>query len=234
MKYLKKVLILCVICVYSSSAYSQSNLINSTKLKERVKNEVLTYRMSMKGDSLGVTTTKYSIKKNIFSMSESVVANVNKSPFKETATLTYSLEESRLLSAELKMEMGQRSLNFSGHWNKENHIKLTLNKIDTILKPTQHVERFLSLFLLPRLIHDNIKDISYTQFNPMTLGFNKINALLKGKAVIDTPSGKTNCNMIELKGGVATQVIYIDVLTHRIVKIEIPALGWSYELIKVE
>lgn len=229
-----KIALLLIICICITSAYSQSQLINTKKLKERIKNETLTYKMGTGGDSLGVTITKYMVKDNILSMSESVAASLNGMLISETAKSVYSIKESRLLSNEIKMNMGSTNIHFSGSWNDKNHIKFTFNKSDSILKPKQHIERFSSLFLLPRLIHDGKKNISYTQFNSMDLRFREVSATLKGQELITTPLGKKKCNVIELKGGVATQIIYIDIKSHRIVKIEIPAMRWYYELIKIE
>lgn len=236
MKFLQKAIITLLLFSISFSVVSQKKPINSSNIKKRIKNETLTYKMSKDGDSLGYTIAKYSIENANLIIAEDVLVNLNGANFKETNNVIYDLKKSKVSSNNLKMEYGSNKFSFSGKWNDKNHIQAKVNNsIDTLITNKQeHIVRFLSLFLLPRLIHDANKNVSYTQFSPNDLKFRSVKASPKGKTYLNTSYGKIDCNILKLEGGMASQTMYIDTKTNRIVKIEIPAQGWVYELVKVQ
>ncbi len=232
-----KISFICILVILLATINSkaQSNLLSSERLQSRIKNEMLTFKMSLNGDSTGYSIVNYQTKNNILEISEDVNTVISGNTFIEKISASIDLNKQRVTSTEIFIDYGGQSSKIKSTWESDSIIIVSANGIDSTLKAKEnHILRFVSLFVLPSLIHDEEKNINYTQFYPADIGFRLITAEPSGSTILESRFGPTPVNILKLNGGITPQTFYINKDNHRIVRIELPEMGWVYELVSIE
>ncbi|MBO0321516.1 hypothetical protein J0X14_04335 [Muricauda sp. CAU 1633] len=231
----KLITISILLSLNASMAFAQTPLLNPEKIRNRVKTEKLLYIMSHEKDSAGYTALEYRLDGDTLMAGEEVEAVYNGINIYEKLSSTFNLDSAEMVEAELFMKFGENTLNFNGKWLEGGAIAIKYNTLDSLITDSgeNHIERFQSLFVLPRLIHESDSIITYRQFNPTDLQFRSITATPLGQTEISSSLGMFTCAILQLQGGVAVQKLFVDITSHRIVRIEIPHQSWVYDLIGI-
>jgi hypothetical protein len=203
-------------------------------ITERIDSEVLTYRMSQAGDSAGVSVLTYQVDDGALRLYEAAKVMVGGSLFDETIDAKYSFQTKQMEGEEIVIDYGGKRTEMKAQWPARNQIDVQIGALDSTIQASDHIPRIMTLFLLPRLFYDSEDQMSYHQFNLLDLQFRDVTASVMDQTKLDLPLGSCNCYKVELRGGVASQDLYIDPVTHRIVRIEIPDQGWEYDLIELK
>ena len=191
-------------------------------------------RISNKGDSLGYTTISLEkIKNQIILTEETVIPN-----FKETIISYTDLSAQKMdsvlitgkisdfpIDVTMKYELNRLygSSNFPKHPKKEEIV------IDTIVKDNI-IERTSSFYFIP-YVKDLSKNLSYqySQFNPTDGVMRRIDFSIKDVVRVKIDNIEYDCYEIKLRGGVASQNIFIDIRTKNIMKITFEETPWVFE-----
>lgn len=228
-----------MIC-FTSLSPTQGQSIGSSEVFEpsfitkRIKSEKLTYRMSQSGDSAGVSVLTYEIGEQGLRLHEAAKVMVGGSLFDEIIDARYDFQAKKMERQEIVIDYGGRHTEMSAQWSERNQINVQIGALDSTIQAKDHIPRIMTLFLLPRLFYDSDGPLTYHQFNLMDLQFRDITASIVGQVELSLPLGTCACRRAELRGGVANQDLFIDPVSHRIVRIEIPEMGWEYDLISIE
>lgn len=190
--------------------------------------------MSQSGDSSGMSVLTYEISEKGLRLHEAAKVMLGGELFDETIDARYGFESKKMGGQEIVIDYGERHTEMRGQWMSRNEIAIYIGPMDSVIAAGDHIPRIMTLFLLPRLFYDREGQLSYRQFNLMDLQLRDITATVTGRVDIDLPLGSCSCYRMELRGGVASQDLYIHPDSHRIVHIKIPDQGWEYDLVKTE
>ncbi|NAY93128.1 hypothetical protein GTQ34_14525 [Muricauda sp. JGD-17] len=230
---MEKVLLIAVLFffkVYGLSA--QLAEVSRTDFKNRVPAEKLKYAMLQEGDSLGWTQIEYYYSDDILWFHEEVEAIFNDNVLKETLATAYNYSIHRMISTVAEIEYTGKVKRTQVEWSVDNDSLFVHSGIkDTLIAAeTSHLDRSLGLFVLPKLVDSREDNVSFKQFNVLDLAFRIVYLKYEGEQILATHMGNKECAVMSFEGGMAEQTFYIDRKTHRIIRIDIPKLGWSYRL----
>lgn len=209
------------------------NNIKTGEFKKRIQSETITYRMLYAGDSAGYTIAEYGIRGGVYKYREKVQAEFNGAILKEDISSSYDIKKRQMVETERNIEFAGRESKIRASWVGRNQINVKIGTKDSVINAPNHLERVIGLFLMPALIHDKTEITGYMQFNLSELGFREITITHDENIMISIPSGKVACSVLRFNGGLANQTFYVDQSTHRVVRIELPDLKWTYEILNI-
>lgn len=211
-----------------------TEVFDQTLISKRINSEVLTYRMKQGGDSAGISVMTHEVNQYALRIYEVAKVMVGGSLFDETIDSRYDFRTSKMEGEEIVIDYGGKHTEMRADWSAKNQIDIKVGALDSTIVARDHISRILTIFLIPRLFYDSEGPLTYHQFNLMDLQFRDITASIVGQVELSLPLGACDCYKVELRGGVANQDLFIDPVTHRIVRIEIPEMGWEYDLLRIE
>ncbi len=217
-----------------SQSIGSAEVFDQTLISQRINSEILTYRMKQGGDSAGVSVMTHEVDQHSLRLYEAAKVMVGGSLFDETIDSRYDFRTNKMESEEIVIDYNGKHTEMQADWSAKNQIDVKIGVLDSTIVARDHISRMMTLFLLPRLFYDSGDALTYRQFNLMDLQFREITATIAGQVELSLPLVDCDCYRVELRGGVANQDLFINPVTHRIVRIEIPEMGWVYDLLKIE
>lgn len=225
-------LLISFTCISVQGQDNWESEVNKKQLKSRFRNEVLTYDIKLNGDSMGYSILTYTIDGDVLGVKEEVEAMFGGNPMKETITSSFNMNGNEIVEGKFYLDYGGNVYDLSGQWKPE-AIDVSFNGKDTLLTARPNLQRLFGIFALPKFVDDRAEVTTYNQFNFSDLGFRYVNLIPLENTSIETNWGEKEVYVLKAEGGVASQTFYLEKESHRIMRIDIPAMGWAYELVQI-
>ncbi|MEO1054738.1 MAG: hypothetical protein AAFX87_29165 [Bacteroidota bacterium] len=195
------------------------------------------YTMSQKGDSLGYThlTIKDNGKQWLL-IDDAKVPNFEETIFcyvnKKTLLPDSILMSGKMSGFPIDVQIAWKGNHVKGYADFPKHPSRPTVQIDTTLSE-KVIPRVMSFYFLP--FYQQLEagyTTEYDQFNASDGLIRKIKLIIPSEESINVSGYDYNVYRVELTGGVAQQVIYVNREQPEIVKISFKDNDWVYELIE--